>query len=146
VYELLKYYNIGIEGKRVVVVGKSSLVGKPIVHVLLNEGATVTVCHKKTPVLQDETLRADILVVAAGAPGLITRHHITEGVVVVDVGISVVENDGAKKIYGDVCFDEVMPYASAISPVPGGVGPMTVGCLFKNLFDAYDMLHVKTRT
>ena len=132
---LLKEYNIGIAGKHAVVVGASNIVGKPTASMLLNEGATVTICHSKTRDLPSITRQADILVVAVGKPGLITADMVKVGVVVVDVGISRIGD----KIVGDVAFDEVKAKASAITPVPGGAGPMTVAMLLKNTFLAYSM-------
>lgn len=141
IVSLLDAYSIPIKGMRAVVVGRSELVGKPTADALLARGATVVVCHRQTPDLAAETLRADILVVAAGSPGLITKNHVTSGQVVVDVGINTLSlEDGRKKMVGDVLFDDVAPIVSAISPVPGGVGPMTVLSLFQNLIDAIVLL------
>ncbi len=137
---LLDYYKIPIKGKKVVVVGRSELVGKPVAMALLNRDATVTVCHLETENIKLETQRADILVVAAGDPEFITKDFVKEGQVVVDVGISVLQD---KKLVGDVKFDDVKGIVSAISPVPGGVGPMTVLSLFQNLLDAYMMIGYK---
>jgi len=145
VRELLRYYKIDLFDKKVTVVGRSTLVGKPIITMCLNENATVTVCHSKTLDLARETMGADILIVATGRPGLITKGHVRPGQVVIDVGInSVVANNSfdklddeipEKKLVGDVDFENVSEIVSAISPVPGGVGPMTVLSLFKNLLD-----------
>lgn len=137
---LLDYYKIPIKGKKVVVVGRSELVGKPVAMALLNRDATVTVCHLETENIKLETQRADILVVAAGDPEFITKDFVKEGQVVVDVGISVLQD---KRLVGDVKFDDVKGIVSAISPVPGGVGPMTVLSLFQNLLDAYMMIGYK---
>ncbi len=134
---LLDYYNIEIKGKRVVVVGRSELVGKPAAIALLNRDATVTICHLATSDIMSETKRADILVVAAGDPEFVAKDFVREGQVVVDVGISVLPD---KRVVGDVKFGEVSEIVDAISPVPGGVGPMTVLSLFQNLFDAYMMM------
>ncbi|MFO0718672.1 MAG: bifunctional 5,10-methylenetetrahydrofolate dehydrogenase/5,10-methenyltetrahydrofolate cyclohydrolase [Candidatus Paceibacterota bacterium] len=134
---LLDYYNIEIKGKRVVVVGRSELVGKPAALALLNRDATVTICHLATSDIMSETKRADILVVAAGDPEFVAKDFVREGQVVVDVGISVLPD---KRVVGDVKFGEVSEIVDAISPVPGGVGPMTVLSLFQNLFDAYMMM------
>lgn len=133
IVRMLKEYNIEIEGKEVVVVGHSNTVGKPISTMLLNRNATVTTCHKYTKDLASHTSRADILIVAAGVPGLITGEMVKKGVVVVDVGINRLETG---KIVGDVLFDEVREKASYISPVPGGVGPMTVASLIANTIHA----------
>jgi methylenetetrahydrofolate dehydrogenase (NADP+)/methenyltetrahydrofolate cyclohydrolase len=139
--ELLRYYKIDLFGKKVTVVGRSMLVGKPIVSMCLNENATVTVCHSKTPDLALATKAADILIVAAGKPKLITADHVREGQVVIDVGINTAKGEKlddelpGKKLTGDVDFDCVKDIVSAITPVPGGVGPMTVFALFENLVD-----------
>lgn len=139
VMELLKHYNIDIEGKHAVVVGRSNLVGKPMAIMLLNEGATVTICNSKTVNLAKYTQEADILVVAVGKPKLITGDMVKEGAVVVDVGITRV-ND---KLCGDVDYDNVVSKCSYITPVPGGVGPMTVAMLGKNLVKAYKIQREK---
>lgn len=133
---LLDRYGIPIEGKRATVVGRSQLVGKPLALMLLNRGATVTICHRKTTDLAAETTRADILVVAAGSPGLIGREYVAGGQTVVDVGITVVDDGGKRKLCGDVDFEAVADVVSAITTVPGGVGPMTVLFLFENLYKA----------
>jgi methylenetetrahydrofolate dehydrogenase (NADP+)/methenyltetrahydrofolate cyclohydrolase len=139
--ELLNEYKIELFGKKVTVIGRSMLVGKPIVTMCLNENATVTVCHSKTPDLAKETKKADVLIVAAGKPGLIQSKHIHKKQIVIDVGINTAtgekldeEIEGAKLI-GDVDFAKVSKKVSAITPVPGGVGPMTVLALFENLID-----------
>lgn len=133
IIKLLDYYNINIQGTDSVVVGRSQIVGKPIAAMLTNYGSTVTVCHSKTKDLQANTKRADILVVATGFKHLIKSDMVKSGAVVIDVGFSKVEDD----IYGDVDFDGVAPVSSYITPVPGGVGPMTVACLMENLWIAY---------
>lgn len=141
VKELLEYYKIDLFGKHVVVVGRSMLVGKPIAMFALNENASVTVCHSKTADLAAETRRADILIVAAGKPNLITADHVREGTIVIDVGINTVKGEKleeeieSRKVVGDVDFDSVKGVAAAVTPVPGGVGPMTVLALFENLAD-----------
>lgn len=141
VKELLAYYKINLFGKHVVVVGRSMLVGKPLAAFALNESASVTVCHSKTPDLAAETKKADILIVAAGKPRLITAGHVSEGAVVVDVGINTAKGEKleeeveGRKIVGDADYDSVSAIASAITPVPGGVGPMTVLSVFENLAD-----------
>ncbi|MBI2096325.1 MAG: bifunctional 5,10-methylenetetrahydrofolate dehydrogenase/5,10-methenyltetrahydrofolate cyclohydrolase [Candidatus Taylorbacteria bacterium] len=140
---LLDSYHVDIKGQKVVIVGRSSLVGKPTALSLLNRDATVTICHRQTPDLMKETRAADVLITAAGHAGLIGREHVREGQVVVDVGINSVSGGGlaeemsGRKIVGDVRFDEVSKIVSAISPAPGGVGPMTVASLFENLWEAY---------
>jgi len=133
IVKLLDHYNIPIEGKEVVVVGHSNLVGKPISMMMLNRNATVTTCHIYTKNLVSHTKRADILIVAVGKAGLITADMVKEGVVVVDVGINRTKEG---KLCGDVDFEAVSQKASHISPVPGGVGPMTVAALILNTVSA----------
>ncbi len=133
IVKLLDHYDIPIQGKEVVVVGHSNHVGKPISVMMLNRNATVTTCHIHTQDLVSHTKRADILIVAVGKAGLITGDMVKEGVVVVDVGIN--RNDDGK-LCGDVDFDSVSGKASYISPVPGGVGPMTVAALILNTIHA----------
>lgn len=136
VLTLLKYYKIPVKGKKVVVMGRSALVGKPVTAVMINNGATVTVVHSQTVEPEKITREADILIVAIGKPEHVGAEFVKEGAVVIDVGIStVINSDGTKKILGDIDFDSVSPLVSAISPVPGGVGPMTVASLFQNLVD-----------
>ncbi len=132
IMELLKEYNVEIAGKNAVVVGRSNMVGKPIASLLLNENATVTICHSKTKNIENFTKNADILVVAVGRKNYITGDMIKNGAVVIDVGIN---RDGSK-IYGDVDFETAKNVASYITPVPGGVGPMTVSMLLKNSYIA----------
>ena len=131
---LLERYKIKVAGKKAVVVGRSNLVGIPTALALMDLGATVTVCHKQTKDLKAETKQADILVVAAGKPKLITRDHISPNQVVIDVGINIGKD---KLLVGDTDFENIKEVVSAITPVPGGVGPMTVASLFENLLDAY---------
>jgi len=130
---LLREYKIDLSGKKVTVIGRSNLVGKPIIAMCKNENATVTVCHSKTP--KDELLQAtqnaDIIIVAAGVPNLITSDMVKERQVIVDVGI----NGAGEQLVGDVDFKTVFSKVAAITPVPGGVGPMTVFSLFENLLD-----------
>ncbi len=128
IIRLLKEESVGIEGARAVVIGRSVIVGKPISILLLQENATVTMCHSKTRNLKEETLSADILVVAAGKPGLVTREMVKPGAAVIDVGINRVDG----RLTGDVDFEGVREVAGLITPVPGGVGPMTVACLLEN--------------
>lgn len=136
IQELLIRYGIDTEGKHVVIVGRSTIVGKPLAMMLVQKAkganATVTVCHTKTADLSEYTKRADILVAACGSPGTITGDMVRQGVVVVDVGINRVEG----KLVGDVDFASVAPKASYITPVPGGVGPMTVAMLMANTVKA----------
>ncbi len=122
VIQLLKRSGVEIEGKECVIVGRSNIVGKPMALLMLRENATVTVCHSRTKDLKEVTRRADILIVAIGKPGFITKEYVKEGAVVIDVGI---HRGADNKLCGDVDFEGVEPVASAITPVPGGVGPMT---------------------
>ena len=133
IMELLKRYNISVVGKHVVVVGRSNLVGKPMMTLLVNEGATVTICHSKTIDLAKYTRDADILIVAVGKPKLITANMVKEGAIVIDVGINRLEN----RLCGDADYENVLPKCSYITPVPGGVGPMTVAMLGMNVLKAY---------
>ncbi|MBE5950324.1 MAG: bifunctional methylenetetrahydrofolate dehydrogenase/methenyltetrahydrofolate cyclohydrolase FolD [Lachnospiraceae bacterium] len=133
IIELLKRTGITIEGKECVIVGRSNIVGKPMAALMLKENATVTVCHSRTQSLKDVTKRADILIVAIGKPHFITKEYVKEGATVIDVGIHRLEG---KKLCGDVAFDEVEPIAGAITPVPGGVGPMTIAMLMNNCLEA----------
>ncbi len=133
VIELLKRSGISIEGKECVVVGRSNNVGKPMGILLLQENGTVTVTHSRTQNLKDVTCRADILVVAAGKAKMITADHVKDGAVVIDVGMHRNEDN---KLCGDVDFDQVVDKVSAITPVPGGVGPMTVAMLMCNCVEA----------
>ena len=133
IMELLKKYDVKFEGKHVVIVGKGKLTGKPLAHLMLNEGATVTVCHSRTLNLESYTKQADILVSATGLNKLITADMVKKGAVVVDVGINY--EDG--HIAGDVDFKEVAKKASLITPVPGGVGPMTIAMLLKNIISCF---------
>jgi methylenetetrahydrofolate dehydrogenase (NADP+) / methenyltetrahydrofolate cyclohydrolase len=131
--QLLKRSGVEIEGREAVVLGRSNLVGKPAAQLLLQENATVTVCHSRTRDLPEVTRRADILVVAAGRRGMVGAEHVREGAVVVDVGIHRTEEGN---LTGDVDFKAVEPKASAITPVPGGVGPMTRAMLLYNTLEA----------
>lgn len=133
IIKLLGEYNIEIEGKNAVVVGRSNIVGKPMMQCLLNKNATVTVCHSKTKDLKEVTKEADILVVAIGMANFITKDMVKENAVVIDVGINRGENG---KLCGDVDFEEVSKVASYITPVPGGVGPMTIAMLMNNIVKA----------
>jgi len=133
IMEMLKRYDVDIKGKNATVVGRSNLVGKPMALLLLHSHATVTICHSRTKDLKEECRRADILVAAAGRHGLITGDMVKPGAVVIDVGIHRV---GEKKLEGDVVFDEAREKASLITPVPGGVGPMTVTMLLANTVKA----------
>ena len=130
---LLRQYNIPIAGKHCVIVGRSNIVGKPLAHLMLTADATVTVCHSKTQELAQLTCQADILVAAVGRTNFITREMVKPGAVVIDVGMN---RDAKGKLCGDVHFEEVKEIASAITPVPGGVGPMTRAMLMTNVFRA----------
>ncbi|MBO6147139.1 MAG: bifunctional methylenetetrahydrofolate dehydrogenase/methenyltetrahydrofolate cyclohydrolase FolD [Lachnospiraceae bacterium] len=135
IIELLKRSGIEIAGKECVVMGRSNIVGKPMAMLMLRENATVTVVHSRTRHIEDICRRADILIVAIGKPRLITHDYVKDGAVVIDVGIHRVDPDtnNGRKLCGDVDFDEVSQIASAITPVPGGVGPMTIAMLMKNV-------------
>lgn len=132
VIKLLKKYNVQIQGANAVVIGRSNMVGKPLVHLLLEQNATVTVAHSKTKNLPQIARMADILISATGIKGLVTKDFVKSGAVVVDVGISRDENG---KIKGDVEFEEVSKVASLITPVPGGIGPMTIAMLMENTLE-----------
>lgn len=134
IMEMLKYKNIEISGKKCVVIGRSNIVGKPMALMLLKENGTVTVCHSKTADLKNETLTADILVAAVGVPKFVTADMVKDGAVVIDVGMDRDENG---KLCGDVDFDGVYSKASYITPVPGGVGPMTITMLLENTLTAH---------
>lgn len=136
IVELLKRSNVEISGKHCVVIGRSNIVGKPVAVLMLNENATVTICHSKTNDLKSICKTADILIVAIGKPKFIDDTYIKEGAVVIDAGIHRNVVDGKKVICGDVDFDKVAPHTSYITPVPGGVGPMTVTMLIKHCLDA----------
>jgi len=133
VIQLLKRSGAEIEGKEAVVVGRSNLVGRPLAQLLLRENTTVTVCHSRTKTLPEVTRRAELLVVAAGRKEMVGAEYVREGAIVVDVGIHAREGGG---LLGDVRFEEVEPMASYISPVPGGVGPMTRAMLLYNTLEA----------
>ena len=131
ILKMLENESVSLEGKNVVVVGASRIVGRPMATLLLNRGATVTICHNKTKNLKEITSNADILIVAIGQAKFITSDFVKEGAVVIDVGINRIDNH----LYGDVDFDSVSKKASLITPVPGGVGPMTIVMLLSNVVD-----------
>ena len=133
IIQLLKRSNIEMDGKHCVVVGRSNIVGKPMSLLMLRENATVTICHSHTKNLEEICKEADILIVAIGKPQFIGKEYVKKGAVVIDVGIHRDENN---KLCGDVKFDEVEPVASYITPVPGGVGPMTIAMLMHNCVEA----------
>ena len=143
IMELLKRYDIETKGKHCVVVGASRIAGAPLSLMMMQQGlATVTVCHKFTENLVAHTVHADILVVAVGKPGLITADMVKSGAVVIDVGTTRVDDSSTKsgfRLKGDIGYDQVAPKASFITPVPGGVGPMTVASLLMNTLRAYEM-------
>lgn len=136
---LLKHYNIELQGKHVVIVGRSNLVGKPLIGLCLNENATVTICHSKTKNLEEITKTADILIVAIGKSRFINEKYVKEGSIIVDVGINRVDG----KLSGDVDFDSVFKKSSFITPVPGGVGPMTTISLMENVLISYKEMQKK---
>jgi methylenetetrahydrofolate dehydrogenase (NADP+) / methenyltetrahydrofolate cyclohydrolase len=133
IIRLLIESKIDLEGKDIVVIGKSMIVGTPVANMLLNKNATVTVCHSKTKNLKEKCLNADIIVSAVGKHKLITKDMVKENVIIIDVGVNKIDN----KLYGDVDFENVKNKCSFITPVPGGVGPMTIACLMENTLKAY---------
>ncbi|MCD7962620.1 MAG: bifunctional 5,10-methylene-tetrahydrofolate dehydrogenase/5,10-methylene-tetrahydrofolate cyclohydrolase [Rikenellaceae bacterium] len=141
ILELLKYYNIQTAGKKCAVIGRSNIVGRPIANLLSQKGwdCTVTICHSRTANLKEEVAQADIIIAALGIAEFVTADMVKDGAVVIDVGITRVKSDKTKsgwKLLGDVKFDEVAPKCSYITPVPGGVGPMTIISLMKNTLKA----------
>ena len=130
---LIKKMETNLSGKHAVIIGRSNLNGKPMAQLLLKENCTVTIVHSKTKNLQNECLKADILVAAVGVPELVKKNWVKKGAVVIDVGI----NKVGDKIVGDVSFDELKDDVKAITPVPGGVGPMTIACLLKNTLECF---------
>lgn len=141
IVSLLDKYGVTLEGSNVVIVGRSSLVGMPLFHMLENRNATVTLCHSKTRNLQAITKNADIIISATGVKGLIKEDMVGDNTVIIDVGIT--RENG--KLYGDVDFDSVSKKASLITPVPGGVGPMTIASLAQNVLKAYKMQKEMTK-
>ena len=140
IMKLLENENIDLEGKNVTIVGRSNLVGKPLIGLMLNKNATVTICHSKTENLSKHTKNADILVVAVGKKHFIKENMVKEDAIVIDVGINKEDN----KLYGDVDFDKVKAKVKKITPVPGGVGPMTVAMLMTNVITAYQKQQKKS--
>lgn len=134
VIEIIKSVETNIEGKKAVIIGRSNIVGKPAAQLLLNENATVTICHSRTKNLSEICKDADILVSAIGRPAFVTKNFVKEGAIVIDVGTTMVEG----KIKGDVLYDEVIDIASLVTPVPGGVGAMTTTMLIKNTCEAWE--------
>ena len=133
IMRMLDHYNIEVEGKDVVVIGASNIVGKPLSLMLINRMATVSVCHIKTKCVKEFTKTADIVISATGVPHLIKKEMVKKGVVLIDVGISRLNG----RIVGDVDFESILNHASAVTPVPGGVGPMTVAMLMENTWECY---------
>jgi methylenetetrahydrofolate dehydrogenase (NADP+)/methenyltetrahydrofolate cyclohydrolase len=145
VFELLRYYDVPVEGKHVVIIGRSNIVGKPLASILVQRAAganaTVTICHSKSENLLKLTQSADVLVAAIGVPGFVTADMVRPGAIVVDVGINRVEDSTAKsgyRVVGDVDFDSVSTVSGPITPVPGGVGPMTIAMLMKNTVESFE--------
>jgi len=137
IIKLLEYYNIPLEGMNAVVIGRSNIVGKPMAMMLLEKNATVTICHSKTKNIKEITKNADLLVVAVGKPKFIKEDFVKDGIVIVDVGM----NRGEVGLCGDVDFEEVSKKASFITPVPGGVGPLTIAMLLNNTIEAFYLNH-----
>lgn len=135
IMRLLKEYQIDVVGKHCVVLGRSNLVGRPVAQLLLNENATVTICHSKTQNLSEFTKQADIIVVAIGRAHFLTSKDVDHAECIIDVGINRVDG----KLVGDVAYDELVDKVDAMTPVPGGVGPMTIGMLLENTLEAYTM-------
>jgi 5,10-methylene-tetrahydrofolate dehydrogenase/methenyl tetrahydrofolate cyclohydrolase len=136
--ELLDRSGVTIEGKRAVVLGRSNIVGLPVAMLLLHRNATLTICHSRTKDLPAVVREADILIAAVGRPQMVKRDWVKPGVVVIDVGVNAVDDptsDKGYKLVGDVAFDEVKEVAGMITPVPGGVGPMTIAMLLRNTLD-----------
>lgn len=143
IMELIKESGVSVEGKECVVIGRSNIVGKPMSMLLLHQNGTVTICHSRTKDLKEVTKRADILVAAVGIPKFVKADMVKPGAVVIDVGMDRDENG---KLCGDVDFAEVEPIAGAITPVPGGVGPMTIAMLMRNTLTAAKRFHEKKKT
>lgn len=138
IMEILKAYSIELEGKDVVIVGRSNIVGKPMAGLMINEGATVTICNSKTKNLSEKTKNADVVVMAIGKTKFLKSDMIKEGAIIIDVGI----NRTSEGLFGDVDYEEVSKKSSYITPVPGGVGPMTVAILFKNTLKVFKKINL----
>ena len=137
---LLRELNINLAGKNAVVIGRSNIVGKPMAQLLLKESCTVTTVHSKTLNIENICKNADILIAAIGKPEFVNKHWVKEGAIIIDVGINRIKiNEEKSKLVGDVLFSDVENKVSAISPVPGGVGPMTIACLLRNTTTAYKL-------
>ena len=150
VMEILKYYDIDPSGQHVVILGRSNIVGKPMAAMLMQKGsganATVTICHSRTKNLEELCKQADIIIAGIGIPEFLKGSMVKDGAVIIDVGINKVDCDKSEKgfkLVGDVAFEEVKDKVSAITPVPGGVGPMTIAMLMKNTVKAYQQQHIK---
>lgn len=141
IIKMFEEYKIDLEGKNVVIVGRSNIVGKPLIQLCLNKNATVTVCHSRTQNLEEYTKKADILIVAIGKPNFIKEDMVKQDAVVIDVGINRIDG----KLAGDVDFENVKNKASYITPVPGGVGPMTIAMLMNNVIKAAENQKLKTK-
>ncbi len=137
IIEIFKYYSINLTGAHIVIVGRSTLVGKPLAALLLKENATVTIAHSKSVNIQDISKKADMLICAIGRPKLITKQWVNPNSIVIDVGINKIIENGTQKLVGDVDFEDVSKICKAITPVPGGVGPVTIAMLMKNTMLAY---------
>ncbi len=142
IMKMFEAYNIDLTGKNVTIIGRSNIVGKPLIQCCLNKNATVTVCHSKTKDLKEHTKKADILIVAIGKSKFITEDMVKNGVVVIDVGINRDENG---KLTGDVDFENIEKKASFITPVPGGVGPMTIAMLMNNVLKATENIRINAK-
>ena len=142
---MLKSLKIDLVGKNTVVIGRSNIVGKPMAQLLIKESCTVTVAHSKTKDLPNVCKNADILVAAVGRPEMIKEDWVKEGAIVIDVGINrvAIQKDNKTRLMGDVAYNEVEKKASAITPVPGGVGPMTIACLLRNTTIAFKNARLK---
>ena len=139
IMEILRYYGVQLKGQRVVIIGRSNIVGKPLAALMLAEHATVTLCHSRTVDLPAVAREAEVLVAAVGKAEMVTGEYIREGAVVIDVGVNRTPVPGGKdQLVGDVKFDEAAAIASAITPVPGGVGPMTIAMLMSNALKCYE--------
>ena len=136
IIQLLRRSGVEISGRECVILGRSNIVGKPMSLLMLRENATVTIAHSRTENLREVTRRADILIAAVGKPKMITREYVKEGAVVIDVGIN---RSADGKLCGDVNFEDVEPVCSAITPVPGGVGPMTIAMLLHNCLESVNL-------
>jgi len=135
IIKLLEYYNINISGANVCIIGRGNIVGKPLVFEMLNKDATVAICHSKTKNLKEITKEADIVVSAVGKAGLLTKDMVKKDAIVIDVGMSMVNG----KLKGDVDYENVAPHVAAITPTPGGIGPMTIAVILENLVLAHKM-------